>query len=287
MTMPCPITRSGSFNATSAETTMRRSVLAFLAILSLAGCAAEPLGPPDTATESAINLTAFAAGTSIATLVVEVSAQDIPTPLIFNLLVDEATGVASGTVRVPHGEDRSFTLTAFDANGEITHEGQATIDVRPGQNPPLQIALGPRSGHVPVTVSFGAYTVIVSPGSASLELGTNGSIQLSVQMLDENGQGVADLATVQWATNAPAVASVDASGLVTGLMPGAASIVATYEGVAGVAIVTVSAGGAMDQDGDGFTSDVDCDDSRNEVYPGALEVPDGLDNDCDELIDES
>jgi hypothetical protein len=37
-----------------------------------------------------------------------------------------------------------------------------------------------------------------------------------------------------------------------------------------------------DQDQDGYTSDVDCDDQRATVYPGAEELCDGFDNDCDE-----
>ena len=42
-----------------------------------------------------------------------------------------------------------------------------------------------------------------------------------------------------------------------------------------------------DYDGDGYSAfDADCDDTRAEVFPGAVELPDGLDNDCDELVDE-
>jgi hypothetical protein len=36
-----------------------------------------------------------------------------------------------------------------------------------------------------------------------------------------------------------------------------------------------------DEDGDGYTADEDCDDSNPEVHPGADEICDGLDNDCD------
>ena len=42
----------------------------------------------------------------------------------------------------------------------------------------------------------------------------------------------------------------------------------------------------VDRDGDGFTSDVDCDDTNPEVYPDAPEICDDLDNDCDAEVDE-
>jgi len=45
--------------------------------------------------------------------------------------------------------------------------------------------------------------------------------------------------------------------------------------------------GSTDDDGDGFsTATGDCDDTSSATYPGASEVCDGIDNDCDEEIDE-
>jgi len=41
-----------------------------------------------------------------------------------------------------------------------------------------------------------------------------------------------------------------------------------------------------DIDQDGFTSDVDCDDNNPDVFPGAEEICDGLDNDCNGQVDE-
>ncbi len=44
--------------------------------------------------------------------------------------------------------------------------------------------------------------------------------------------------------------------------------------------------GPRDDDGDGYTSDEDCDDLDSTAHPGADELCDGRDNDCDELVDE-
>ena len=44
--------------------------------------------------------------------------------------------------------------------------------------------------------------------------------------------------------------------------------------------------GVVDSDGDGFVSEEDCDDDDTSINPGAEEVCDGTDNDCDGQIDE-
>jgi len=43
---------------------------------------------------------------------------------------------------------------------------------------------------------------------------------------------------------------------------------------------------AKDLDGDGYAADVDCDESNPAIHPGALDVCDGLDNDCSGLNDD-
>lgn len=45
-------------------------------------------------------------------------------------------------------------------------------------------------------------------------------------------------------------------------------------------------GSGIDQDGDGFTSDVDCNDTNPAINPGAAEVCNGFDDNCNQAIDE-
>lgn len=43
----------------------------------------------------------------------------------------------------------------------------------------------------------------------------------------------------------------------------------------------------VDRDGDGFTeNEGDCDDTKASIFPGALDIEDGIDNDCDNEFDE-
>ena len=42
----------------------------------------------------------------------------------------------------------------------------------------------------------------------------------------------------------------------------------------------------LDSDGDGFFEDEDCDDSDSSIYPNAPEICDGVDNNCNQEVDE-
>jgi len=80
-------------------------------------------------------------------------------------------------------------------------------------------------------------TVTVSPATAQLTA-LGATVQLTVEVLDQNGQAMAG-AAVTWSSNATAVATVDASGLVTGIAEGSAMITATSGDTRGTSEITV------------------------------------------------
>lgn len=197
----------------------------------------EPTGLPGPGTPNTqLRITALVVGTPIDLMVARVTAADIAVPLVFNLPVTD--GVATGTLRIPPGPARTITLEAFDALGNVTHEGSVTLDVHPGANPPVNIAMLPRSGDIPVTATLAEFSVLVSPASAALPAGE--TLQFSAQILDADDNPLAG--AVAWAVTNPAFARINQAGLATGVAPGALSIVATFGGVAGLAQLEITQG---------------------------------------------
>ena len=196
-------------------------------------CELRPTGP-STQELAELRVSALVVGTPINLLVVRVTASDIPTPLVFNLPVQN--GVAQGTIRLPPGMKRTITVDAYDTDGDTTAEGIKTIDVKPGQNPPVSIPLVSKAGQVTITVTIGPVSVVVQPTAPTVQVGA--TLQLSVTITAANGDVLAGPA--DWATTNPAVATVDGNGNVMGVMPGTVDIVASFAGVAGVSHVTVA-----------------------------------------------
>ena len=200
-----------------------------LLVLSCSQNPSEPAG----VTDVSLLIQATTVETTISTLVVEVTAPDISTPLVFNITIVD--GVASGTIVVPVGADRTITIRAFDSSGIETHRGTTTTDVVESTNPTVFITLLPLTGEQPINVFMGSFVVNVIPATSSVAVG--GTVQLTAEILDNFGNPVAE--PVSWATVQPAIATVDQTGLVTGVLPGEAQIVATFSGVGGMAVVTV------------------------------------------------
>ncbi|HWC74998.1 MAG TPA: Ig-like domain-containing protein, partial [Gemmatimonadales bacterium] len=207
------------------------------AVLVVGACLADQTGPPR-ASDANLLIRADLSGTTVALLVAEVTASDISTPLVFNIPI--AQGVATGTITVPTGSNRTITLNAFDPGGIRTHTGSVTIDVVPGANPAVSIILQPLSGNVPITVTLGSFTITVTPGSGTLFVSDTMSVSATIR--DANGNPVA--AQVAWGSLSPGVASIVTTGTQSGRLtanrPGRTSVVATYGGTAGTATIGVA-----------------------------------------------
>jgi uncharacterized protein YjdB len=79
--------------------------------------------------------------------------------------------------------------------------------------------------------------VTVTPATATIAPGQ--TVQLTATPKDGSGNPLSGR-VVTWASSAPAVASVNGSGLVTGVAVGSATITATSEGQSGIAAITVA-----------------------------------------------
>lgn len=203
---------------------------------ALAAVAAIGCGDPPTGTsggEGQVGILADLTGLGVAGLVVEVTAADIPRPLVFNIPI--VAGVASGTIMVPAGSDRTIAVTGLDGGGVATHRGSTTVDIVEGTNPPISIALIPLDGSVPVEVTGNGLVVTVDPPSGTIDAGQNAQFTAAVTDPGGTPQNV----SVSWGSTNPLVATVDATGLVTGVGAGTAEIVASAGGASGTALVIV------------------------------------------------
>src|SRR5436190_4665567 len=97
-----------------------------------------------------------------------------------------------------------------------------------------------QSGTAAITVPAPApvASVSVNPASASVQVGQ--TVQLVATPRDANGNPLTGR-TITWGSSNTAVATVTASGLVTGLVIGSATITATSEGQSGSSAITVTA----------------------------------------------
>ena len=155
------------------------------------------------------------------------------------------------------GLDASVQLTAgaFDANGHAVVDAEfswessdaavATVDVSGLVTAvaegvaTITASSGNASGAATITVvnvTGPVVSVEVSPSAETIGLG--GTLQLTAEGFNESGHAVAE-AEFSWESSAAAVATVDASGLVTGIADGVAVITASSGGTSGAATITV------------------------------------------------
>ena len=173
-----------------------------------------------------------------------------PDPVATTVEVTPATATLSAL-----GETVQLTATVSDQNGNVmtgasvtwssADASVATVNINglvtaAGNGAATITATsGNASGTATVTVEQTAAAITVAPDSVLLtELGE--TAQLAAEVTDANGNGIAN-ATVSWSSGDEAVATVDATGLVTAVANGSTTVTATAGGHSASATVTVMA----------------------------------------------
>ncbi|UCF20661.1 MAG: Ig-like domain-containing protein, partial [Gemmatimonadota bacterium] len=138
---------------------------------------------------------------------------------------DAAGAACGGTVTWSSSNGAAATVSA---TGLVTgvDAGGATITATAGS----------ASGTASITVQAAVAAVDVTP--AAQTVGVGATVQLTATPEDDAGNPLPGR-TVTWSSSDDGVATVSATGLVTGVALGAATITATSEGVSGTAAITV------------------------------------------------
>ena len=197
-------------------------------------------------------VTAVAAGTATITAMSE--GQSGSATITVTIVPVASVGVSPASVNMAIGLTAQLTATPRDASGNplagrvvtwaSNNAGVATVS---GSGLVTAVAAGTatitatsegQSGTAAVTVGVvPVASVVMSPATASLTVGQ--TVQLGATPRDANGNALTGR-VVTWASSAPAVASVNGSGLVTAVAAGTATITATSEGQSGSATITVT-----------------------------------------------
>jgi uncharacterized protein YjdB len=162
--------------------------------------------------------------------------------------------VAPAPVAMVAGQTTQLAASARDANGGVvtgksvvwsssntavaTVTPQGVVTAVGAGSTTITATIDGVSGTSAVTVSNVAVAKVdVTPQGPSVNTGS--SAQLSATVTDANGTVVSNR-VVTWATSNSAIATVSATGVVTGVLPGTATITATSEGKSGSTTVTVT-----------------------------------------------
>jgi uncharacterized protein YjdB len=166
-----------------------------------------------------------------------------------------SVSVAPARLDLVPGAIASLAAIAYDASGNalsgrvlVWASSNASVAVVDGAGAVTAVAPGTATvtatsegitGSSTVSVMRPAVaSIAIQPRSATIERGA--TVQLSVAVTDERGTPVADRAPT-WTSSNSAIAIVSASGLVTAVAPGVASITAALDGKADTVSVAVTA----------------------------------------------
>ena len=214
---------------------MNRRPILILSLMLLAGVVwasgcgedtTEPTPPPEPPRATAI---------TVAPATTELTALGATAQLSAEVRDQNGQVIAGATVT---WASSSPEVAAVDAAGLVTaaSNGAATITA----------SAGTASGSAAVTVAQEASALVVSPAADKVPVGD--TVRLEAEVRDANGHTVAGDASVTWSSSDPSVATVDGSGLVSGVALGTATITAVSASLQGTAQVTVAAVAAVERD---------------------------------------
>jgi len=180
--------------------------------------------------------------TAVVSPVVVPVAAVVVAPATANVMVDSAVQLVAIPVDSAGTALGGRAVTwASGAAGVATVDGSGLVTGRAAGFAAITATCEGKSGSAAVTVAApppaAVASVSVSPASASVSVGQ--TVQLAATPKDANGNPLTGR-TVTWSSGNSGVATVSASGIVTGVSPGAATITAASEGKSGTAAVTVS-----------------------------------------------
>lgn len=189
------------------------------AVLATAcGGGGEPSGPP---------------ADDVATVVVSPSAATLTSIGATTQLTASARNASGSPVS---GKTFTWTSTSgsvatVSASGVVTATGPGSATLR------ATVSGGSVSGTAQVTVEQAVAALTLAPSSTTLAVG--GTLQLTASATDAGGAPIANPG-LTWSSSAVAVASVNGSGLVTGVAPGTTTITVMGGGVSAQRSLTVT-----------------------------------------------
>src|SRR5213593_1473175 len=139
--------------------------------------------------------------------------------------------------RLNNGDSVAVSVTWSAQGGTISSSGLYVAGSIPGGYVVTGTASGISGTALLAVTNVSVASVAVSPAAATMSMGA--TQQLSATPKDAAGNALTGR-VVTWASANGAIASVSATGLVTGVAAGAATITATSEGQSGMASVTVA-----------------------------------------------
>ncbi len=169
-----------------------------------------------------------------------VTVASVSVSLASSTLTPGQTTTASAVARDAQGGTIAGKVATWSSSSSAvaTVDGSGTVTAVAAGSAEIVATIDGRTGQATVTVTPPPVaTVAVTLGSTSLAVGQ--STQGQVVLRDANGATLTGR-QVAWTSSNPTIASVNGSGLVSGLAVGTATITATSEGRSGAATVTVT-----------------------------------------------